>query len=185
MKFCVDMSCWPVFQMITKNFEDYPEHRLKFFSLLRAIAAHCFPALIRLSSEVCVYICSRYCLVLIHSLWSIWIYELVEISSFWMWLCISSTSMFLFFIYSNLPLILYSCLRSTSATEACDGFYHMGFPTHWKKHCWNWTKPSLGDAEELSGVLCHMILCPCVLLIYEPLECSYWKGYYLAGFWVL
>ena len=41
-------------QMITKNFEDYPEHRLKFFSLLRAIATHCFPALIRLSSEVCI-----------------------------------------------------------------------------------------------------------------------------------
>ncbi|CAH9110042.1 unnamed protein product [Cuscuta europaea] len=38
-------------EMITKNFEDYPEHRLKFFSLLRAIASHCFPALIRLSSE--------------------------------------------------------------------------------------------------------------------------------------
>jgi len=45
-----------VLQMITKNFEDYPEHRLKFFSLLRAIAAHCFPALIRLSSEVGVWI---------------------------------------------------------------------------------------------------------------------------------
>ncbi|PSS11884.1 Protein EXPORTIN 1A like [Actinidia chinensis var. chinensis] len=38
-------------EMITKNFEDYPEHRLKFFSLLRAIATHCFPSLIRLSSE--------------------------------------------------------------------------------------------------------------------------------------
>ncbi|KAL9379606.1 hypothetical protein Peur_028088 [Populus x canadensis] len=38
-------------EMITKNFEDYPEHRLKFFSLLRAIATHCFAALIRLSSE--------------------------------------------------------------------------------------------------------------------------------------
>ncbi|XP_019199744.1 PREDICTED: protein EXPORTIN 1A isoform X1 [Ipomoea nil] len=38
-------------EMITKNFEDYPEHRLKFFSLLRAIATHCFPALIRLSTE--------------------------------------------------------------------------------------------------------------------------------------
>ncbi|CAI0561296.1 unnamed protein product [Linum tenue] len=37
-------------EMITKNFEDYPEHRLKFFSLLRAIATHCFPALIHLSS---------------------------------------------------------------------------------------------------------------------------------------
>jgi exportin-1 len=42
--------------MITKNFEDYPEHRLKFFSLLRAIATYCFPALIRLSSQVCVKI---------------------------------------------------------------------------------------------------------------------------------
>ncbi|XP_068667938.1 protein EXPORTIN 1A-like [Aristolochia californica] len=37
-------------EMITKNFEDYPEHRLKFFSLLRAIATHCFRALIHLSS---------------------------------------------------------------------------------------------------------------------------------------
>nr|KAJ0185136.1 hypothetical protein LSAT_V11C900476370 [Lactuca sativa] len=38
-------------EMITKNFEDYPEHRLKFFSLLRAIATHCFQALILLSPE--------------------------------------------------------------------------------------------------------------------------------------
>ncbi|RWR93408.1 protein EXPORTIN 1A [Cinnamomum micranthum f. kanehirae] len=38
-------------EMITKNFEDYPEHRLKFFSLLRAIATHCFPALFHLSSQ--------------------------------------------------------------------------------------------------------------------------------------
>ncbi|OEL25470.1 Protein EXPORTIN 1A [Dichanthelium oligosanthes] len=38
-------------EMITKNFEDYPEHRLKFFSLLRAIGTHCFPALIQLSSQ--------------------------------------------------------------------------------------------------------------------------------------
>uniref|UniRef100_A0A1D1Z823 Exportin-1 n=2 Tax=Anthurium amnicola TaxID=1678845 RepID=A0A1D1Z823_9ARAE len=38
--------------MITKNFEDYPEHRLKFFSMLRAIATHCFPALFQLSSEI-------------------------------------------------------------------------------------------------------------------------------------
>lgn len=42
-------------QMITKNFEDYPEHRLKFFSLLRAIASHCFRALFSLSSQVSVY----------------------------------------------------------------------------------------------------------------------------------
>lgn len=42
-------------QMITKNFEDYPEHRLKFFSLLRAIATFCFPALIKLSSQVSEY----------------------------------------------------------------------------------------------------------------------------------
>ncbi|GMH09105.1 hypothetical protein Nepgr_010945 [Nepenthes gracilis] len=43
------LSKWSlILQMITKNFEDYPEHRLKFFSLLRAIATHCFPVLIRL-----------------------------------------------------------------------------------------------------------------------------------------
>jgi hypothetical protein len=46
------LSFYSVAQMITKNFEDYPEHRLKFFSLLRAIATHCFPALICLSSQV-------------------------------------------------------------------------------------------------------------------------------------
>lgn len=40
--------------MITKNFEDYPEHRLKFFSLLRAIGTHCFQALIQLSDQVMV-----------------------------------------------------------------------------------------------------------------------------------
>lgn len=42
--------------MITKNFEDYPEHRLKFFSLLRAIATFCFPALIKLSTQVGEYV---------------------------------------------------------------------------------------------------------------------------------
>lgn len=30
--------------MITKNFEDYPEHRANFFHLIRAINAHCFNA---------------------------------------------------------------------------------------------------------------------------------------------
>ncbi|KAJ6805232.1 protein EXPORTIN 1A [Iris pallida] len=38
-------------EMITKNFEDYPEHRLKFFSLLRSVATHCFQALYQLSSQ--------------------------------------------------------------------------------------------------------------------------------------
>ncbi|PKA51772.1 hypothetical protein AXF42_Ash008001 [Apostasia shenzhenica] len=38
-------------QMITKNFEDYPEHRLKFFSLLQAIAIYCFQAVVQLSSQ--------------------------------------------------------------------------------------------------------------------------------------
>ncbi|GFY81813.1 exportin 1A [Actinidia rufa] len=47
----LEVSTEADFEMITKNFEDYPEHRLKFFSLLRAIATHCFPSLIRLSSE--------------------------------------------------------------------------------------------------------------------------------------
>eukprot|EP01012_Entosiphon_sulcatum_P019589 TRINITY_DN24503_c0_g1_i1.p1 TRINITY_DN24503_c0_g1~~TRINITY_DN24503_c0_g1_i1.p1 ORF type:complete len:1057 (-),score=290.97 TRINITY_DN24503_c0_g1_i1:3-3173(-) len=30
--------------MITRNFEDYPEHRINFFKLLRTLNAHCFPA---------------------------------------------------------------------------------------------------------------------------------------------
>jgi len=29
-------------QMITRNFEDYPDHRLRFFALLHAITRHCF-----------------------------------------------------------------------------------------------------------------------------------------------
>jgi exportin-1 len=30
--------------MITKNFEDYPEHRANFFHLLRAVNSNCFAA---------------------------------------------------------------------------------------------------------------------------------------------
>lgn len=32
-------------QMITVNFEDYPEHRIKFYQFIRAVNQHCFPAL--------------------------------------------------------------------------------------------------------------------------------------------
>eukprot|EP00588_Corethron_pennatum_P010446 CAMPEP_0194267448 /NCGR_PEP_ID=MMETSP0169-20130528/1937_1 /TAXON_ID=218684 /ORGANISM="Corethron pennatum, Strain L29A3" /LENGTH=1097 /DNA_ID=CAMNT_0039008281 /DNA_START=91 /DNA_END=3384 /DNA_ORIENTATION=+ len=32
-------------QMITTNFEDFPEHRIKFFVFLRAVNSQCFPAL--------------------------------------------------------------------------------------------------------------------------------------------
>lgn len=32
-------------QMITTNFEDFPEHRIRFFEFLRAVNSHCFPAL--------------------------------------------------------------------------------------------------------------------------------------------
>lgn len=35
--------------MITRNFEDYPEHRLQFFALLRAIVVHCFRTLLTFS----------------------------------------------------------------------------------------------------------------------------------------
>ena len=35
--------------MITKNFEDFPDHRLKFFLLLRSVTNHCFRALVALS----------------------------------------------------------------------------------------------------------------------------------------
>lgn len=37
-------------QMITVNFEDYPEHRLKFFALLHAITNHCFKCLFAMSA---------------------------------------------------------------------------------------------------------------------------------------
>ncbi|KAK3239812.1 Exportin-1, partial [Cymbomonas tetramitiformis] len=38
-------------QMITQNFEDYPEHRPKFFALLRAVTNNCFQALLTLSPD--------------------------------------------------------------------------------------------------------------------------------------
>eukprot|EP00241_Pyramimonas_parkeae_P000677 CAMPEP_0114249878 /NCGR_PEP_ID=MMETSP0058-20121206/14395_1 /TAXON_ID=36894 /ORGANISM="Pyramimonas parkeae, CCMP726" /LENGTH=1067 /DNA_ID=CAMNT_0001363489 /DNA_START=188 /DNA_END=3391 /DNA_ORIENTATION=+ len=38
-------------QMITRNFEDYPEHRPKFFELLRAITNHCFRAMLSLTPQ--------------------------------------------------------------------------------------------------------------------------------------
>jgi len=37
--------------MITANFEDFPDHRVKFFGFLRAVNLHCFPALFKLPSE--------------------------------------------------------------------------------------------------------------------------------------
>lgn len=35
-------------EMITKNFEDYPEHRIRFYEFLRSVNMHCFPALFKL-----------------------------------------------------------------------------------------------------------------------------------------
>ena len=35
----------PTLRMITTNFEDFPEHRLAFFKLLKATNTHCFAAL--------------------------------------------------------------------------------------------------------------------------------------------
>ena len=37
--------------MITKNFEDYPDHRLGLFNLLRAMNQHCFGALLQQQSN--------------------------------------------------------------------------------------------------------------------------------------
>eukprot|EP00879_Flechtneria_rotunda_P028493 GHRR01030614.1.p1 GENE.GHRR01030614.1~~GHRR01030614.1.p1 ORF type:complete len:828 (+),score=284.83 GHRR01030614.1:400-2883(+) len=39
----------PTLAMITINFEDFPEHRLKFFALLHAITNHCFKCLFAMS----------------------------------------------------------------------------------------------------------------------------------------
>lgn len=38
-------------EMITKNFEDFPEHRIRFFEFLKAINEHCFPALFSIPPE--------------------------------------------------------------------------------------------------------------------------------------
>ncbi|OBT83509.1 hypothetical protein VE02_06876 [Pseudogymnoascus sp. 03VT05] len=37
--------------MINKDFSEFPEHRVEFFSLLRAINMHCFPALLKLDNR--------------------------------------------------------------------------------------------------------------------------------------
>lgn len=37
--------------MITKNFEDFPEHRVAFFNLLRATNQHCFPGWLQCSQH--------------------------------------------------------------------------------------------------------------------------------------
>jgi exportin-1 len=37
--------------MINKDFSEYPEHRVEFFNLLRAINLHCFPALLKLDAN--------------------------------------------------------------------------------------------------------------------------------------
>eukprot|EP00566_Odontella_aurita_P002334 CAMPEP_0113600474 /NCGR_PEP_ID=MMETSP0015_2-20120614/42722_1 /TAXON_ID=2838 /ORGANISM="Odontella" /LENGTH=1086 /DNA_ID=CAMNT_0000508725 /DNA_START=303 /DNA_END=3563 /DNA_ORIENTATION=- /assembly_acc=CAM_ASM_000160 len=41
----------PTLQMITANFEDFPEHRIRFFQFLKAINQHCFPALFNIPPE--------------------------------------------------------------------------------------------------------------------------------------
>jgi len=38
-------------QMITTNFEDYPEHRLRFFEFIKSINSHCFEALFNIPPE--------------------------------------------------------------------------------------------------------------------------------------
>ncbi|KAL2116569.1 hypothetical protein VTJ04DRAFT_8737 [Mycothermus thermophilus] len=37
--------------MINKDFSEYPEHRVEFFNLLRAINLHCFPALLKMDNR--------------------------------------------------------------------------------------------------------------------------------------
>lgn len=38
-------------EMINKDFSEYPEHRVQFFTLLRAINLYCFPALLKLDAR--------------------------------------------------------------------------------------------------------------------------------------
>ncbi|KAK9447227.1 CRM1 C terminal-domain-containing protein [Limtongia smithiae] len=42
--------------MINKDFTEYPDHRVEFFKLLRAINLHCFPALLKLPGPVFGYV---------------------------------------------------------------------------------------------------------------------------------
>lgn len=37
-------------EMINKDFSEYPEHRVEFFKLLKAINLYCFPALLKLDA---------------------------------------------------------------------------------------------------------------------------------------
>lgn len=89
-------------EMITKNFEDYPEHRLKFFSLLRAIATHCFPALIRLSSQQLKLVMDSI----------IWAFRHTERN-------IAETGL----------ILLLEMLRNFQASEFCNQFYRTYFLT--------------------------------------------------------
>ena len=38
-------------EMINKDFSEYPEHRVEFFKLLKAINLYCFPALLKLDQR--------------------------------------------------------------------------------------------------------------------------------------
>jgi exportin-1 len=38
-------------EMITKNFEDFPEHRINFFMLLKAVNTHCFASLFSIPAQ--------------------------------------------------------------------------------------------------------------------------------------
>jgi exportin-1 len=41
----------PTLEMITRNFTDYPDHRLQFFELIRAVNASCFESFFQLTQE--------------------------------------------------------------------------------------------------------------------------------------
>jgi exportin-1 len=41
-------------EMINKDFSDFPEHRVEFFTLLRAINLHCFPG--EFSPLACIFL---------------------------------------------------------------------------------------------------------------------------------
>lgn len=38
-------------EMINKDFSEFPEHRVEFFTLLRSVNLHCFPALLKLDNR--------------------------------------------------------------------------------------------------------------------------------------
>ena len=48
----LDAVFQPTLEMISKNFSEFPDHRVHFFKLLKAINAHCFAAFFQIPPDM-------------------------------------------------------------------------------------------------------------------------------------